>query len=111
MSYEWGHPVATLPVTNGTIRHIRKMTEILRINLLLTGWDKIALINPCTLLHSLCIDTDWEGVNRTSAKSTKFLPELHHSLHWWACRYLDIYINLIFGIGCTFLFSWTTTST
>eukprot|EP00965_Chrysotila_dentata_P255373 6212196-Pleurochrysis_carterae.AAC.2 len=31
MSYKWGHPVATLPVTNGTIRHIRRMTEILRI--------------------------------------------------------------------------------
>eukprot|EP00965_Chrysotila_dentata_P091351 3015909-Pleurochrysis_carterae.AAC.1 len=31
MSHKWGHPVATLPVTNGTIRHIRRMTEILRI--------------------------------------------------------------------------------
>ena len=31
MSNKWGHPVATLPVTNGTIRHIRRMTEILRI--------------------------------------------------------------------------------
>eukprot|EP00965_Chrysotila_dentata_P056660 1879649-Pleurochrysis_carterae.AAC.1 len=32
MSYKWGHPVATLPVTNGTIRcHTRRMTEILRI--------------------------------------------------------------------------------
>eukprot|EP00965_Chrysotila_dentata_P228698 6196756-Pleurochrysis_carterae.AAC.3 len=25
-----GHPVNTLPVTNGTIRHTRRMTEILR---------------------------------------------------------------------------------
>eukprot|EP00965_Chrysotila_dentata_P263459 6214835-Pleurochrysis_carterae.AAC.2 len=31
MSYKWGHPVATLPVTNGTIPHTRRMTEILRI--------------------------------------------------------------------------------
>eukprot|EP00965_Chrysotila_dentata_P256593 6212591-Pleurochrysis_carterae.AAC.2 len=31
MSYKWGHPVATLPVTNGTIRHTRRMPEILRI--------------------------------------------------------------------------------
>eukprot|EP00965_Chrysotila_dentata_P124103 4101718-Pleurochrysis_carterae.AAC.1 len=31
MSYKWGHPVATLPVTNVTIRHTRRMTEILRI--------------------------------------------------------------------------------
>eukprot|EP00965_Chrysotila_dentata_P258960 6213409-Pleurochrysis_carterae.AAC.1 len=30
MSYKWGHPVATLPVTNGTIRHIRRVTEMLR---------------------------------------------------------------------------------
>eukprot|EP00965_Chrysotila_dentata_P022306 737670-Pleurochrysis_carterae.AAC.2 len=29
--YKWGHPVATLRVTNGTIRHTRRMTEILRI--------------------------------------------------------------------------------
>eukprot|EP00965_Chrysotila_dentata_P259510 6213586-Pleurochrysis_carterae.AAC.3 len=28
----WGHPVPILPVTNGTIRHIRRMTEVLRIN-------------------------------------------------------------------------------
>eukprot|EP00965_Chrysotila_dentata_P011842 388884-Pleurochrysis_carterae.AAC.2 len=27
----WGHPVATVPVTNGTIRHTCKMPEILRI--------------------------------------------------------------------------------
>eukprot|EP00965_Chrysotila_dentata_P100890 3332628-Pleurochrysis_carterae.AAC.1 len=27
-----GHPVATLPVTNGTIRHIRRVTAILRIS-------------------------------------------------------------------------------
>eukprot|EP00965_Chrysotila_dentata_P257649 6212955-Pleurochrysis_carterae.AAC.1 len=33
MSYNWGHPVATLPVTNGTIRHTRTMTEILRITI------------------------------------------------------------------------------
>eukprot|EP00965_Chrysotila_dentata_P167890 5543997-Pleurochrysis_carterae.AAC.1 len=33
MSYKWGRPVATLPVTNGTIRHTRRMTEILRINI------------------------------------------------------------------------------
>eukprot|EP00965_Chrysotila_dentata_P131498 4346942-Pleurochrysis_carterae.AAC.1 len=32
MSYKWGHPVATLPVTNGTIHHTRRITEILRIN-------------------------------------------------------------------------------
>eukprot|EP00965_Chrysotila_dentata_P262695 6214645-Pleurochrysis_carterae.AAC.2 len=32
MLCKWGHPVATLPVTNETICHIRKMTEILRIN-------------------------------------------------------------------------------
>eukprot|EP00965_Chrysotila_dentata_P066266 2193188-Pleurochrysis_carterae.AAC.2 len=31
MSYKWGHPLATLPVTNGTIRHTRRMIEILRI--------------------------------------------------------------------------------
>eukprot|EP00965_Chrysotila_dentata_P005715 188151-Pleurochrysis_carterae.AAC.2 len=31
LSYKWGHPVATFPVTNGTIRHIRRMTDILRI--------------------------------------------------------------------------------
>eukprot|EP00965_Chrysotila_dentata_P131293 4340346-Pleurochrysis_carterae.AAC.1 len=31
MSYKWGHLVATLPVTNGTIRHICRMTEILQI--------------------------------------------------------------------------------
>eukprot|EP00965_Chrysotila_dentata_P182106 6013347-Pleurochrysis_carterae.AAC.1 len=31
MSYKWGHPVATLPVTIGTVRHTRRMTEILRI--------------------------------------------------------------------------------
>eukprot|EP00965_Chrysotila_dentata_P185932 6139011-Pleurochrysis_carterae.AAC.1 len=31
MSYKWGHPVATLPITYGTIRHIRRMTEILQI--------------------------------------------------------------------------------
>eukprot|EP00965_Chrysotila_dentata_P073483 2427219-Pleurochrysis_carterae.AAC.4 len=30
--YEWGHPVATLPVTNGTIRHIHRIMGILRIN-------------------------------------------------------------------------------
>eukprot|EP00965_Chrysotila_dentata_P245418 6206546-Pleurochrysis_carterae.AAC.5 len=30
---EWGHHVATLPVTNGTIRHTRRMTKILRITL------------------------------------------------------------------------------
>eukprot|EP00965_Chrysotila_dentata_P084278 2783164-Pleurochrysis_carterae.AAC.3 len=29
--YKWGHPVATLPVTNKTIRHIRRITGILRI--------------------------------------------------------------------------------
>eukprot|EP00965_Chrysotila_dentata_P043304 1439376-Pleurochrysis_carterae.AAC.6 len=33
MSYNWVHPVATFPVTNGTIRHMRRMTETLRINL------------------------------------------------------------------------------
>eukprot|EP00965_Chrysotila_dentata_P091124 3008704-Pleurochrysis_carterae.AAC.1 len=27
MLYKWGHPVATLPVTNGTTRHTLKMTE------------------------------------------------------------------------------------
>eukprot|EP00965_Chrysotila_dentata_P034255 1141265-Pleurochrysis_carterae.AAC.1 len=31
MSNKWGHPVATLPVMNGTIHHIRRLTEILRI--------------------------------------------------------------------------------
>eukprot|EP00965_Chrysotila_dentata_P224193 6194033-Pleurochrysis_carterae.AAC.4 len=31
ISLKWSHPIATLPVTNGIIRHIRKMTEILRI--------------------------------------------------------------------------------
>eukprot|EP00965_Chrysotila_dentata_P094156 3112350-Pleurochrysis_carterae.AAC.1 len=31
MPCKWGHPVATLPVKNGTIRQIRRMTEILRI--------------------------------------------------------------------------------
>eukprot|EP00965_Chrysotila_dentata_P024084 798200-Pleurochrysis_carterae.AAC.1 len=31
MSYKWGHPVVTLPVTNGNIRYTRRMTEILRI--------------------------------------------------------------------------------
>eukprot|EP00965_Chrysotila_dentata_P187254 6172011-Pleurochrysis_carterae.AAC.2 len=31
MMCKWGHPVATLPVTNGTTRHTRSMTEILRI--------------------------------------------------------------------------------
>eukprot|EP00965_Chrysotila_dentata_P139967 4627507-Pleurochrysis_carterae.AAC.1 len=33
MSYKWGHPVATFPVTNRTIRHTRRITEILRITL------------------------------------------------------------------------------
>eukprot|EP00965_Chrysotila_dentata_P036979 1230954-Pleurochrysis_carterae.AAC.1 len=33
MPCKWDHPVATLPVTNGTIRHTRRMTEILRIKL------------------------------------------------------------------------------
>eukprot|EP00965_Chrysotila_dentata_P007592 247259-Pleurochrysis_carterae.AAC.2 len=28
--YKWGHPVATLAVTNGTIRHTCRITEILR---------------------------------------------------------------------------------
>eukprot|EP00965_Chrysotila_dentata_P084325 2784717-Pleurochrysis_carterae.AAC.1 len=28
MSYKWAHPVATLPVTNGTIRHSCRLTEI-----------------------------------------------------------------------------------
>eukprot|EP00965_Chrysotila_dentata_P198142 6178615-Pleurochrysis_carterae.AAC.2 len=32
MSYKRGHPVATLQMTNGTIRHPRRLTEILRIN-------------------------------------------------------------------------------
>eukprot|EP00965_Chrysotila_dentata_P041201 1367171-Pleurochrysis_carterae.AAC.1 len=32
MPYKWGHSVATLPVTNGTVRHTRRMTELLRIN-------------------------------------------------------------------------------
>eukprot|EP00965_Chrysotila_dentata_P023740 786666-Pleurochrysis_carterae.AAC.1 len=32
MPYKWGHPVATHPVTDGTIRHICRVTEILRIN-------------------------------------------------------------------------------
>eukprot|EP00965_Chrysotila_dentata_P138901 4594150-Pleurochrysis_carterae.AAC.1 len=31
MSYKWGNPVATLPVTNGTAHHLRRMTEIMRI--------------------------------------------------------------------------------
>eukprot|EP00965_Chrysotila_dentata_P037489 1246791-Pleurochrysis_carterae.AAC.2 len=31
MSYKLCHPVATLPVTNGTICHICRLTEILRI--------------------------------------------------------------------------------
>eukprot|EP00965_Chrysotila_dentata_P135123 4468058-Pleurochrysis_carterae.AAC.1 len=31
MLYKWGHPVATLQMTNGTIRHNRRMTEILQI--------------------------------------------------------------------------------
>eukprot|EP00965_Chrysotila_dentata_P113086 3736449-Pleurochrysis_carterae.AAC.1 len=38
MSYKWGHPVTTLPVTKGTIRHTHRMTEILRIK---------AATNPC----------------------------------------------------------------
>eukprot|EP00965_Chrysotila_dentata_P222253 6192853-Pleurochrysis_carterae.AAC.1 len=29
--YKWGHPAATFPVTNGTIRHTHRMTEILRL--------------------------------------------------------------------------------
>eukprot|EP00965_Chrysotila_dentata_P052443 1739734-Pleurochrysis_carterae.AAC.1 len=28
---KWGHPVATLPVTNGIVRHNRRVTKILRI--------------------------------------------------------------------------------
>eukprot|EP00965_Chrysotila_dentata_P035836 1192347-Pleurochrysis_carterae.AAC.1 len=31
MLCKWGNPVATLPMTNGTIRHTRRKTEILRI--------------------------------------------------------------------------------
>eukprot|EP00965_Chrysotila_dentata_P123255 4073846-Pleurochrysis_carterae.AAC.2 len=31
MLCKWGHPVATLAVTNGTIRHIHRITEILQI--------------------------------------------------------------------------------
>eukprot|EP00965_Chrysotila_dentata_P239214 6202970-Pleurochrysis_carterae.AAC.1 len=31
MLYKWGHPVVTLPATNGTIRYTRRMTEIMRI--------------------------------------------------------------------------------
>eukprot|EP00965_Chrysotila_dentata_P007205 234044-Pleurochrysis_carterae.AAC.1 len=44
MSNRWGHPVATLPVTNETIRHIRRMTKILRI--------KLQEARPC--------DTEWK---------------------------------------------------
>eukprot|EP00965_Chrysotila_dentata_P097116 3209934-Pleurochrysis_carterae.AAC.2 len=31
MSYKWGHPIATLAVTNGTIRQTHRMKEIMRI--------------------------------------------------------------------------------
>eukprot|EP00965_Chrysotila_dentata_P122337 4043955-Pleurochrysis_carterae.AAC.1 len=31
MLFKWGHPVATFPVMNRSIRHIRKMMVILRI--------------------------------------------------------------------------------
>eukprot|EP00965_Chrysotila_dentata_P199090 6179173-Pleurochrysis_carterae.AAC.2 len=31
MMFKWGHPVATLPVTNGTIIHIHRITKVLRI--------------------------------------------------------------------------------
>eukprot|EP00965_Chrysotila_dentata_P141409 4673700-Pleurochrysis_carterae.AAC.3 len=48
MLYKWGHPVATLPVTNGTIyvTDTRKMTEILRINFRLCIQLCMASIEP-----------------------------------------------------------------
>eukprot|EP00965_Chrysotila_dentata_P022446 743213-Pleurochrysis_carterae.AAC.1 len=50
MSYKWGHPVATLAVTNGTIRQTHRMTEILRIITPSPGMNQLCrVLIPTTL--------------------------------------------------------------
>eukprot|EP00965_Chrysotila_dentata_P154886 5118284-Pleurochrysis_carterae.AAC.1 len=46
MPWKWGNPVATLLVTNKTIRNTRRMTEVPRINI-------TALCCGCTLVVRL----------------------------------------------------------
>eukprot|EP00965_Chrysotila_dentata_P241097 6204089-Pleurochrysis_carterae.AAC.2 len=41
MSYKWGHPIAALPVTSGTILRICKMTEIMQIDI---DWRVICVV-------------------------------------------------------------------
>eukprot|EP00965_Chrysotila_dentata_P115156 3807148-Pleurochrysis_carterae.AAC.1 len=53
MPYKWDRPVATLPVTHGTIRHTCKMTEILQIITPSPGTNSIwqVPIRPNHLAH------------------------------------------------------------
>jgi len=55
MSYKWGHPVATLPVTNGTIRHTHSMTEILRISSRVAS-ESCQLIVVASISNSIAVD-------------------------------------------------------
>eukprot|EP00965_Chrysotila_dentata_P124009 4099030-Pleurochrysis_carterae.AAC.1 len=52
--YKWGHPVAIFPVTNGTIRHTRRMTEILRIITPFPGTNPICRVPIPITLRTNC---------------------------------------------------------
>eukprot|EP00965_Chrysotila_dentata_P010035 327310-Pleurochrysis_carterae.AAC.4 len=82
MSYEWGQSVATLPVTNGTIRHIHRTTETLRITA-----DRSVLTHMLNARHQVHAHELKRTVRHLPPRSMLLLISL---MLLCACRMLEL---------------------